>query len=281
MKDLMLMSTHSGVGKNFILTGLVRLLIKRGLCVSPFKGCAIDEFTYVLSSDLAISFGQAMQCAAADIEPEPAHSPLVAVLGEEPHVRLLGRKTVIDGNPIAFISREYDHCLELVRNSFEYLKSKYDLVLIEGAGSPSEPGLQELDIPNVAVARFARPVIIIMTEMYWGGGFAHLKGTFDLLPKDIQPFVCGFILNKAFVSGSASTFLDCIRRLEDLTQVPVIAVVPPFGRVTIPSEQILHPVNSADLEGLSFGLDEHATALAEFLDVEKIMNLISAASHIH
>jgi adenosylcobyric acid synthase len=275
MKDLMLMSTHSGVGKNFVLTGLVRLLKRVGISVSPFKGFSVDEYTCALAEDVELAFAQVLQSIAAQVPIEPCQSPLIAVFGNDPHVRLLGRRKQIDGNPIEFFNREYNECCAVVQESLAYLRQMTDSVIIEGAGSPSEPALQSLDIPNLFVARSSRPVILLMTETYWGGGFAHLKGTFDLLPEDVRQLVKGFILNKALISGRKNTFADNVKWLEDATEVPVISVIPPFERVTIPSEQLLHPITFRELVDLTGGIDEHANLLSGCLDVNAIVELIS------
>src|SRR5206468_2526794 len=178
-RNLMIMGTHTGVGKNLLAISLLHALSSQGHRVSPFKGCNIERHYCILPDGTIISQAQAMQCIAAGINPTARHSPIVAIFNDKFELAVSG----FLGSPGPFVLFDY---LKLIRGSIDFLLEKFDFLIIEGAGSPVELGVQDIDLANEFVAEHSDAVVLLATEMCYGGGHAHLLGTLHLMSQRLR-----------------------------------------------------------------------------------------------
>ena len=213
----------SGAGKSLVACGLCRSLARRGLRVAPFKAQNMSNNARVVDGG-EIGTAQWLQALAAGVVPDVRMNPVL--LKPESDVR---SQVVVNGR--------VDHALTAapwrgrseqlwpsVVEAFESLRADVDVVVIEGAGSPAETNLWGDDIVNMAVAELADAPVLLVADIDRGGAFAHLYGTWSLLPPRWQRRVDGFLLNK--FRGDASLLDPAPADLEARTGVPTVGVVP-------------------------------------------------------
>lgn len=261
MKHLMLMSTHTGVGKHTITCGLLRSFARRGVDVSPFKGVSIEHHTCTLPDGREISFAQTLQAMAAGKVPTPAMNPYVALYGERFCLIELGRR--LETRP--HMVRDRHHYLDVIERAFGEVAGS-STVIVEGAGSPVELGLENVDLANVPVARIADARILLVTEMTHGGGYASVVGTLGLLPDDVREKVVGVVLNKFEVREPAEFVRAGMARLHELVGVPVMSL-PFLADTFVPGDAALSSLEYARLGDYTAAFDSLADVVEEHLDV--------------
>lgn len=222
-RTLMVMGASSSVGKSLLVTALCRIYARRGWRVAPFKAQNMSNNAAVCRGG-EIGRAQAVQAFAAGVEPGVEMNPVLLKpeANQRSQVVLLGKvwDTLAARNYL-----EYRQTLwRAVASSLDQLREQYDLVLIEGAGSPAELNLQQNDIVNLAVARYARSPSLLVGDIDRGGVFAQLLGTLWLLEPEDRRLIRGFIVNK--FRGEMRLFADGVRMLEERGGVPVLGVVP-------------------------------------------------------
>ncbi|WP_067072921.1 cobyric acid synthase [Methanoculleus horonobensis] len=234
--SLIVLGTASHVGKSMTVAALCRALYRRGIPVAPFKSQNMSLNSYVTADGSEIGIAQAVQAFAAGIEPEAEMNPiLLKPKGDSvSQVVLLGRpyKDV----QIRDYYRETDTLLAEAVAAFERLRNRFGNVVIEGAGGAAEVNLYDRDIANIRLARSLRLPIVLVADIERGGVFAQVYGTLALLPEDVRPLVVGVIVNK--FRGDPELFAPGVEKLEELTGVPVLGVVP-FADIPLPSEDSL------------------------------------------
>lgn len=233
-KTLMLQGTASSVGKSLLVTALCRIFRDDGLRVAPFKSQNMALNSYVTRDGREIGRAQAVQAQAARIEPTAGMNPIL--LKPEPGTR---SQVVLMGKPIGSMPWS-DYCAMMpslrgiVRECLDTLRTSYDLVVIEGAGSPAEINLRGTDIVNMHVAEIAEAPVLLVGDIDRGGVFAHLAGTMDLLAADERRRVAGFLINK--FRGDAALLAPGLDFLRQRFGVPVLGVVPYVDKLRIADE---------------------------------------------
>ncbi|NLA32019.1 MAG: cobyric acid synthase [Methanomicrobiales archaeon] len=234
--SLIVLGTASHVGKSVTVAALCRALYRRGIPVAPFKSQNMSLNSYITADGSEIGMAQAVQAFAAGIEPVADMNPiLLKPMGDRTsQVILLGRpyRDVQIRNYYA----ETDRLLEEAVAAFERLQNCYGHVVVEGAGGAAEVNLYDRDIANIRLARSLGLPIILVADIERGGVFAQVYGTLALLPDDIRPLVAGIIINK--FRGDLGFFASGVKKLEELTGVPVLGVVP-YADIPLPSEDSL------------------------------------------
>ncbi|MCM2466500.1 cobyric acid synthase [Methanoculleus oceani] len=234
--SLIVLGTASHVGKSVTVAALCRALYRRGIPVAPFKSQNMSLNSYVTADGSEIGIAQAFQAFAAGIEPAADMNPiLLKPKGDAvSQVVLLGRpyKDV----QIRDYYTETDMLLAEAVSAFERLRRRYGHVVVEGAGGAAEVNLYDRDIANIRLARALRLPIVLVADIERGGVFAQVYGTLALLPEDIRPLVVGVIVNK--FRGDAGLFASGVAKLEELTGVRVLGVVP-YADIPLPSEDSL------------------------------------------
>ncbi|MFZ6026284.1 MAG: cobyric acid synthase [Chloroflexota bacterium] len=233
-KTLMIQGSSSSAGKSLLATALCRIYARRGLRVAPFKAQNMSNNAAVCADGGEIGRAQALQAAAAGIAPSVAMNPVL--IKPEADARA---QVVIDGKPWnTFQAKTYyekkDILWEHVTGALDRLRADYDLVIIEGAGSPAELNLKRSDIVNMAVAAYARAPVLLVGDIDRGGIFAQLLGTLWLLEPEERALVSGFVVNK--FRGDLSLFVDGIQILEQKGNLPVLGVVPYLKGLNLPDE---------------------------------------------
>jgi len=232
-KALMIQGTGSGAGKSLLVTALCRILSDRGLNIAPFKSQNMALNSFITAGGGEIGRAQALQAEAARIDPTVDMNPiLLKAQGER------GCQVVIHGKVYKSMeAREYyefkNQAWEAAKASFDSLSAKHDIIVIEGAGSPAEINLMEMDIVNMHVAKYARAPVLLVGDIDRGGVFASLYGTVKLLGKD-RRHIKGFIINK--FRGDADILTPGLDMIREKTAIPVIGVLPYFDCTGLPEE---------------------------------------------
>jgi adenosylcobyric acid synthase len=231
---LMIQGTSSSVGKSLLTAALCRLFARRGLRVAPFKAQNMSNNAAVCADGSEIGRAQAVQAAAAGIEPTADMNPVL--LKPEADSR---SQVIVLGRPWQTLRasgyyRRKEELWPVVTAALDRLRAAYELVLIEGAGSPAELNLRRLDIVNMAVARHARAPVLLVGDIDRGGIFAQLLGTLWLLEPEERALVRGLVVNK--FRGDRTLFADGVRILKERGGVPVLGVIPHLPAPAVPEE---------------------------------------------
>jgi len=234
--SLFVMGSASHVGKSVTVAAICRCMVRRGITVAPFKSQNMSLNSYVTEDGGEIGMAQAMQAIAAKVIPHTDMNPILL----KPKGDCISQ-VVLQGRPykdiyIADYYRETPVLLIKALESFQRLKSMYGQVVVEGAGGAAELNLYDRDIANTQLAKTLRIPIILVADIERGGVFAQIYGTIELLPEDIRPLVKGIIINK--FRGDPTIFSPGVKKLEELTGIPVLGVVPYFP-IPLPSEDSL------------------------------------------
>ncbi|MBF0607499.1 MAG: cobyric acid synthase [Magnetococcales bacterium] len=232
-KFLMIQGTGSGVGKSLLVAALCRIFKQRGIKVAPFKAQNMALNSYITIEGGEIGRAQALQGQAAGIEPSIYLNPILLKASGES-----GSQVIFLGKVHATMSaQEYyrfrDSAWPYVEIALERLSSQYDLIVIEGAGSPAEINLSDVEIVNMAVARHTNAPVLLVGDIDRGGVFASLYGTVALIPEDAHR-IKGFIINK--FRGDADILTSGIDMLSAKTGIPVLGVLPYAGNLRLPEE---------------------------------------------
>jgi len=234
--SLFVVGSASHVGKSVTVAAICRCIVRRGIAVAPFKSQNMSLNSYVTQDGGEIGMAQAMQAIAAKVMPHTDMNPILLKPKGDciSQVVLLGRP--YKDIHIADYYKETPVLLIKALESFQRLKSMYGQVVVEGAGGAAELNLYDRDIANTQLAKILRIPIILVADIERGGVFAQIYGTIELLPDEIRPLVKGIIINK--FRGDPAIFAPGVKKLEELTGIPVLGVVPYFT-IPLPSEDSL------------------------------------------
>lgn len=247
-RSIMVWGTTSGAGKSLLVTALARLAARRGIDVAPFKAQNMSNNARVVPLEGAgegadagwgeIGSAQHLQARAARCAPHTGLNPVL--LKPESDTR---SQVVVDGRVRPELAgqpwRERSALLaRAAESAYRRLASRHELIVIEGAGSPAEINLADVDYVNLGAARWARTAgpaaALLVSDIDRGGAFAHLHGTWALLPADLQPLLEGFVLNR--FRGDAALLAPGPEWLERRTGVPVAGVLPMVRGHGLPEE---------------------------------------------
>ena len=249
MTALMIQGTGSNVGKSMLVAGLCRAAVRRGLSVAPFKPQNMSNNAAVTSDGGEIGRAQALQAMACGLA---AHTDMNPVL-LKPETDV-GSQVVVQGKRVATVkARDYarlkPQLMTAVLDSFNRLKARYDLVLVEGAGSPAEVNLRPGDIANMGFARAADVPVILAGDIDRGGVIAQIVGTQAVIDPDDAAMIAGFLINR--FRGDPSLFDDGYAMISDQTGWPGFGVVPWFGEAwKLPAEDALDIATPVRMQGL-------------------------------
>ncbi|MEP7024590.1 MAG: cobyric acid synthase [Actinomycetota bacterium] len=221
---LLVAGTTSDAGKSVLTAGICRWLHRQGVSVAPFKAQNMSLNSFVTPGGAEIGRAQAMQAAAAGIEPDARMNPVLLKPGSDrrSQVVVLGHPT---GEVDAVQYREHSaRLLGVALDSLAQLRREFDVVICEGAGSPAEINLRATDIANMGLARAAGLPVIVVGDIDRGGVFAALHGTLALLAPADQALISGFVINK--FRGAPELLDSGITMLHELTGRPVLGVLP-------------------------------------------------------
>ena len=238
MKSLMIQGTSSGAGKTTLVAALCRIFSDKGYRVAPFKSQNMSNFGYI-TPDFEISRAQAIQAFGARCNITPDLNPiLLKPVGNYSSVVYLNGKRFKKMHAKEYYEKFVNsEGMKLASKSLKTLQNDFDLVIMEGAGSPAEINLQKYDIANMKMAKKANANVLLVTDIDRGGSFASLAGTMALIEKQYQKLVKGFIFNK--FRGDIDVLKPGFKKLKNLTNVPVIGTIP-LVSLNLPEEDSLN-----------------------------------------
>lgn len=221
---LLVCGTHSDAGKSLVTAGICRWLHRQGVRVAPFKAQNMALNSVVTPDGAEIGRAQAVQAAACGLEPERAMNPILIKPSGAGHSQV-----IVDGVPYADVdARSYqslkDELRPVVARALADLRSRYDVVVCEGAGSPAEINLRHADLTNMGLARAADLPVLLVGDIDRGGVFASLIGTLAALDADDQTHVGGFLINK--FRGDQGILDPGLDDLRERTGRPTLGVLP-------------------------------------------------------
>ena len=266
---LMVCGTASDVGKSSVVAGLCRVLHRRGVRVAPFKAQNMANNSYVTPSGHEIGRAQGVQALAAGVEPEVAMNPIL--------LKPTGERTsqvVVLGRPAGHLDAaayqaEKPRLFATVLEALADLRARFDVVIVEGAGSPAEINLLQSDIVNLRLAAAAGLPAIVVGDIDRGGVFAALYGTVALLPDDLRPVVRGFVVNK--LRGDPALLAEGPAELERRCGVPTFGVLPYLHGVSLDAEDSLALPEVAPPHGAALDVAViRFPRIANFTDVDPL-----------
>ena len=223
-KKIMLQGTASNVGKSIITTGLCRIFKQDNNKVIPFKSQNMALNSFITKEGLEMGRAQVSQAEACGLEPIADMNPILLKPNGNNKSQVIVRGKVVGD----MSSKEYyEYKLELTKvlgEIFKGFEEKFDIVVMEGAGSCAEINLMDRDISNMGMAKIADAPVILIGDIDRGGVFASIAGTMLLLPEEDRKRVKGVIINK--FRGRKELLETGIKMLEDIIKVPVLGVVP-------------------------------------------------------
>ena len=257
---LLVAGTTSDAGKSVVTAGICRWLVRQGVSVAPFKAQNMSNNSMVTADGAEIGRAQVMQAAAARVEPEAAMNPVLLKPGGED-----SSQVVVLGRPVADVTAlSYRPMkaalLEQVLTSLADLRSRFDVVVCEGAGSPTEINLRADDIANMGLATAAGLPVVVVGDIDRGGVFPALYGTVALMPPADQRLVAGFLVNK--FRGDVRLLRPGLDQLTALTGRPTLGVLPWLPGAAVDVEDSLGVPTGASSAGPPHGEDVLRVAVA-------------------
>ncbi len=231
---LMVQGVSSNAGKSILAAGLCRVLLQDGLAVAPFKGQNMALNSYVTPDGHEIGRAQAVQAAACRLEPDVRMNPVLLKPNSD-----TGSQVVVMGKAVGsmrvrdYVARKQE-LFATVCAAYDSLAAEYDVVVLEGAGSPAEINLKHHDMANMRMARHAQARVLLAGDIDRGGVFASLVGTWELLDAWERAHISGFVLNR--FRGDASLLDPALEYVSARTERPFFGVVPYVANLGLPEE---------------------------------------------
>ena len=274
----MFVGTGSDVGKTIINAGFCRIFKQDGFSPAPFKAQNMSLNSFAGTDGLELGRAQAVQAEACGIEPCSEMNPVLLKPTSNQNAQI-----VLNGKPMGnqsakeyFLGTDRDHLFAEAMKAYDTLDSKYNPMVIEGAGSISEMNLWAKDIVNMRVALHVNAAVILIADIDRGGVFGSVYGTLELLPPEERALVKGILINK--FRGDIDLFTDGRRMLEELTGVPVVGVVPYFRDIHVDDEDsvVLDHKSGKTREGLlnvAVVLLRHMSNFTDFNVLERMSEI--------
>ncbi|MGE3912693.1 MAG: cobyric acid synthase, partial [Chloroflexota bacterium] len=234
---IMVQGTASHAGKSTLVTALCRIMRQDGLRVAPFKAQNMALNSFVAAEGGEIGRSQALQAEAAGLDPSIDMNPILLKPEADAHSQVIVAGRSIGSMPAAVYQQRKLELWPAVTEALDRLRSRYDLIVAEGAGSPAEINLKTTDLANMRVARYAHAPVLLVGDIDRGGVFASLLGTLELLDPDERALVRGLAINK--FRGDPAILAPGLDFLVQRTGVPVLGVVPHLPDLDLPEEDSL------------------------------------------
>jgi len=223
-KALAVLGTGSDVGKSLVAAGICRLLYRTGVNVAPFKAQNMSLNSFVTPDGGEMGRAQVLQAEACGITPDVIMNPILLKPEADCQSQVIVQGKVWKKQEAQEYFKNKAVLWDLVKASYEELAKRYEVIVIEGAGSAAEMNLRDRDIVNWPVVEMADAAVILVADIDRGGVFAQVIGTMDLLAPDERQRVIGVVINK--FRGDLILFEDGIKIIEERTGIPVLGVLP-------------------------------------------------------
>ena len=274
----MVQGTSSGAGNTILVTALCRIFYDLGYSVSPFKAQNMSNYSYS-TKDFEISRAQAIQAIAARTTISPYQNPiLLKPLGNYKSSVFVNGKYYKKMHANDYYKKFTNKIgLKHVLESYKKLEQNYEIIIIEGAGSPAEINLQRYDISNMKVAEKTNSPVILITDIERGGSFASLVGTMELLEKKHQNLIKGFVINK--FRGDIEILKPGFKKLKQITKRPVFGTIP-LTKFSIPDEDSIGSSpkkivwNKPNLRKLDNEINKIANVVKSSLNISSIKRIL-------
>ena len=223
-KVIMIQGTMSNAGKSLVTAGLCRVFKQDGYKLAPFKSQNMALNSFITKEGLEMGRAQVMQAEACGIEPSVNMNPILLKPTND-----VGSQVIVNGEVLGNMSaRDYykkkTELIPHIMEAYNNLAKEYDIIVMEGAGSPAEINLKENDIVNMAMAKLVNSPVLLVGDIDRGGVFASIAGTLMLLEEDERKMIKGTIINK--FRGDVNILKPGLDMIEEITKTPVVGVVP-------------------------------------------------------
>lgn len=223
-KVIMIQGTMSGAGKSLITAGLCRVFMQDGYKTAPFKSQNMALNSYITEDGSEIGRAQAVQAQACGIKPTAAMNPVLLKPTTD-----MGSQVIVNGSPIGTMAAKAyfqfkKSLIPQIMEAYETLNKEYDIIVVEGAGSPAELNLKSEDIVNMGLAKMIDAPVLLVGDIDCGGVFAQLYGTVTLLEEEERKRIKGMIINK--FRGDAEILAPGITMIEEKCGINVLGVLP-------------------------------------------------------
>jgi adenosylcobyric acid synthase len=276
-KLIMVQGTTSGAGKSTIVVGLCRLFSDRGYKVAPFKAQNMSSNFFTTARGSKMALVQAIQAVAARKEPDSGMNPiLLKPLGEYRSTVFLNGRFYCE-----MYAKEYyekfvmQQGFSIVLKALNNLRSENDVIIIEGAGSPSEINIAKYDIANMLLAQEVKAPVIIVADIERGGCFASIVGTMQLLKSSHREMVKGFLINK--FRGDITLLTPAIKEVQKMTKKRILGIIPKI-EFNLPEEDSLigGVVDKAEIpqESWNWQIDLVAKAIKGSIDMGRVSKVV-------
>ncbi len=278
MKSLMIQGTSSGAGKTTLVAALCRIFSDKGYNVAPYKSQNMSNFAYI-TPDFEISRAQAIQAIAARCDITSDLNPiLLKPLGNYYSMVYLNGKRYKKMHAKDYYKKFVNsEGIKIATKSLKTLQKNFDLIILEGAGSPAEINLQKFDIANMKMAQKANASVLLISDIDKGGSFASIVGTMALIEKKYQKLVKGFVFNK--FRGDIDVLKPGFQKLKNITKIPVMGTIPMIS-LDLPEEDSLNakPKEIAwtkkNISKIDNELNKLAKTIKSNIDIESIERLL-------
>lgn len=232
--SLMFQGTSSNAGKSILSAAFCRILLQDGFKVAPFKAQNMSLNSHVTHTGGEMGRAQVVQAMAAKVDPDCRMNPVL--LKPNSHT---GSQVIVNGKPVANMEvkqyhRYKEQAWQAVKKSYDQLSAEFDIIILEGAGSPGEINLKRHDIVNMKMARYAGAPVLIVGDIDRGGVYASMAGIMDVLEEWERALIAGFVVNK--FRGDESLLTEAHQFIFEHTGREVFAVVPYLTDISIPEE---------------------------------------------
>ena len=265
---IMVQGTSSNAGKSMLVAALCRIYKNRGYKVAPFKSQNMSLNSYTTKENGEIGIAQMLQAEASMVEPSVHMNPvLLKPKGDFTSNVIIQGKSIGDMDFYDYQHKYHDKAFNAIKESFNKLSEEYDVIIIEGAGSPAEINMRDEDIANMEIAHLADANVILIADIEMGGVFAAIAGTYVLLDDYDRSRLKATVINK--FRGNLNILKPGIDRIEEITGEPVLGVLPYDETLRLPEE------DSASLTTHDFAKNKDITIgvirlpkIANFTDID-------------
>lgn len=234
--SLMIQGTSSSVGKSILTAAFCRILLDDGYAVAPFKAQNMALNSYVTLDGGEIGRAQAVQAQACKIEPDPRMNPILLKPNSDTGCQVIVMGKAISNMNVTEYFRYKKDIFRKVSDAYDSLEKDFDVIVLEGAGSPGEMNLKDGDIVNMRMARYVGGPVLLAGDIDRGGVYACFLGTMDTFEVWERKLVAGFIVNK--FRGDPSLLGPAHEYVEKFTGLPVLGVVPFIRNIAVPEEDM-------------------------------------------
>ncbi len=278
MANIMIQGTTSSAGKSLMCTALCRIFKEDGYRVCPFKSQNMSSKYYTTKEGYKMSTAQALQAKAAGIEPDSYMNPILLKPNSD-----RGSDVIIKGKLYkAMEALEYfdfkNSLKPMITEIYKELEKNYDILVLEGAGSPAEINLKQNDIVNMGMAEIADAPVLLVADIDRGGVFASLYGTVMLLEENERSRIKGLIINK--FRGDKRLLDSGIEMIEELLNIPVVGTIPFMPLELVDEDTLVDYEKKCNTipqkeEDIQEELDKLAKMVRENMDMEYIYSLLN------